>query len=65
MEPEALTQQDKVKRGAQDSWQYFRYMVDFVGFTEEDVRAIRDDIHRMLEMVVKPVAGSPGSLSEY
>jgi len=33
--------------------------------TEEDVRAIRDDIHRMLEMVVKPVAGSPGSLSEY
>lgn len=24
--------------------------------TEEDVRAIRDDIHRMLEMVLKPVA---------
>ena len=41
MEPEALTQQDKVKRGAQDSWKYFRYMVDFVGFTEEDTRAIK------------------------
>jgi nitrite reductase/ring-hydroxylating ferredoxin subunit len=42
MEPETLTQQDKVKRGSQDSWQYFRYMVDFVGFTAEDARAVKE-----------------------
>ena len=42
MEPEALTQQEKVKRGAQDSGQYFRYMMDFVGFTEVDAQAVRE-----------------------
>ena len=33
---------DKIKRGAEDSGRYFRYMADFVGFTEADAEAIKD-----------------------
>ena len=37
-----LTQDDKIKRGAEDSGQYFRYMAEFVGFTEQDAGAIHE-----------------------
>jgi nitrite reductase/ring-hydroxylating ferredoxin subunit len=36
------TQEEKIKRGAEDSWTYFKYMTEFVGFTEEDAQAIHD-----------------------
>ncbi len=42
MAAENLTQQEKTQRGAQDSGQYFRYMMDFVHFTEDDARAVRE-----------------------
>lgn len=42
MEPQNLTQAEKVKRGAEDAGQYFRYMVEFVGFKAEDAEAIRE-----------------------
>lgn len=34
--------QERFKRGAADAGQYFRYMADFVGFTEADAQAIRE-----------------------
>jgi hypothetical protein len=34
--------QERFKRGAADAGQYFRYMSDFVGFTEQDAQAIRE-----------------------
>lgn len=37
-----MTQEDKIKRGAPDSGQYFRQMMDFVGFTRQDAAAIRE-----------------------
>jgi nitrite reductase/ring-hydroxylating ferredoxin subunit len=37
-----LTQDEKIKRGAEDSGRYFRYMTEFVGFTPQDARAIRE-----------------------
>ena len=39
---ENLTQDEKTSRGAEDAGQYFRYMMDFVGFTAEDALAIRE-----------------------
>lgn len=36
-----LSQDDKIRRGAADSGRYFRHMLDFVGFTPEDARSIR------------------------
>jgi nitrite reductase/ring-hydroxylating ferredoxin subunit len=42
MEPQNLTQAEKIKRGAEDAGAYFRYMVDFVGFKPEDAEAIRE-----------------------
>lgn len=42
MEPQNLTQAEKVKRGAEDAGQYFRYMMEFVGFKPEDAEAIRE-----------------------
>lgn len=42
MEPQNLTQAEKIKRGAEDAGLYFRYMVEFVGFTPEDAEAIRE-----------------------
>ena len=36
-----LTQEEKIKRGAEDSGRYFRHMMEFVGFTPADARAIR------------------------
>ena len=37
-----LTQEDKIKRGAEDSGAYFRYMAEYVGFGEAEVEAIRE-----------------------
>lgn len=37
-----LSQDDKIKRGAEDSWRYFKYMSEYVGFTSEDAQAIRE-----------------------
>ncbi len=37
-----LSQKDKIRRGSEDSWKYFRYMTDFVGFTAEDAATIRE-----------------------
>jgi nitrite reductase/ring-hydroxylating ferredoxin subunit len=42
MEPQNLTQAEKIKRGAEDAGQYFRYMVEFVGFKPEDAEAIQE-----------------------
>jgi nitrite reductase (NADH) small subunit len=39
---QALSLNDKIKRGAEDSGRYFKYMADFVGFTEEDAQAIKE-----------------------
>jgi nitrite reductase/ring-hydroxylating ferredoxin subunit len=40
MDPQ-ISQEEKIKRGADDSGQYFRYMMEFVGFTPEDGAAIK------------------------
>jgi nitrite reductase/ring-hydroxylating ferredoxin subunit len=40
--PSVLTREDKIKIGREDSYQYFRYMSGFVGFTQDDADAIRD-----------------------
>jgi len=37
-----LTQDDKTKQGAEDSGRYFRYMAEFVGFTQVDADAIHE-----------------------
>lgn len=37
-----LTQDDKIKQGAEDSGRYFRYMAEFVGFTQADADAIHE-----------------------
>jgi nitrite reductase/ring-hydroxylating ferredoxin subunit len=37
-----LSQDEKIKRGAEDSGRYFRYMAEYVGFTDEDARAIHE-----------------------
>lgn len=37
-----LTQEDKVQRGAEDAWDYFRHMMEFVGFTPADSAVIRE-----------------------
>ena len=37
-----LTQDDKIKQGAEDSGRYFRYMAEFVGFTQADAEAIHE-----------------------
>ena len=37
-----LTQDDKTKQGAEDSGRYFRYMAEFVGFTQADADAINE-----------------------
>jgi len=37
-----LSKQEKIQRGAEDAGNYFRVMSDFVGFTEEDARFIRE-----------------------
>jgi hypothetical protein len=38
----SLSKQEKIQRGAEDAGRYFRYMSDFVGFTAEDAKAIRE-----------------------
>ncbi len=38
----SLNLNDKIKRGAEDSGRYFRYMAEFVGFTQVDADAIRE-----------------------
>ena len=42
MSTNPMTQAQKTERGAEDSGKYFRYMVDFVGFTPDDARAIKE-----------------------
>jgi nitrite reductase/ring-hydroxylating ferredoxin subunit len=42
MSTNPMTQEQKTSHGAEDSGKYFRYMVDFVGFTPEDARAIKE-----------------------
>jgi nitrite reductase/ring-hydroxylating ferredoxin subunit len=37
-----LSKQEKIQRGAEDAGHYFRYMSEFIGFTEEDAKAIRE-----------------------
>jgi hypothetical protein len=37
-----LSQDEKIQRGAGDSGQYFRYMMEFVGFTPAEADAIRE-----------------------
>lgn len=37
-----ISQEDKIRRGAEDSGRYFRHMMEFVGFTPEDARSIRE-----------------------
>ncbi len=39
---QALSQDEKIKRGAEDSGQYFKYMSEYVGFTAEDAQAIHE-----------------------
>ncbi len=39
---QSLSLNDKIKRGAEDSGRYFRYMAEFVGFTQADADAIRE-----------------------
>ena len=38
----SMTQREKTQRGAEDAGRYFRYMTEFVGFTSEDAKAIRE-----------------------
>lgn len=45
------------KRGAEDSGKYFRYMAEFVGFTEEDVQAIRQS-KPLLEKYLPEIVGA-------
>lgn len=40
MEP-AMSRAEKTKRGAEDAGRYFRYMADFIGFSQEDAEVIR------------------------
>jgi nitrite reductase/ring-hydroxylating ferredoxin subunit len=37
-----LSQEEKVRRGAENAGKYFRYMMDFVGFGADEARAIKD-----------------------
>lgn len=39
---QSLSLTDKIQRGAEDSGRYFRYMAEFVGFTQADAEAIRE-----------------------
>jgi hypothetical protein len=38
----SITEREKIQRGAEDAGRYFRYMTEFVGFTSEDAKAIRE-----------------------
>ncbi len=42
MNEHTLSQEDKIKRGAEDAWEYFRHMMEFVGFTSVDSAVIRE-----------------------
>ncbi len=37
-----LSKQEKIRRGAEDAGRYFRNMSEFIGFTEEDAKTIRE-----------------------
>jgi nitrite reductase/ring-hydroxylating ferredoxin subunit len=37
-----LSREEKIKRGAEDAGRYFRYMAEFVGFTQDDTNAIQE-----------------------
>jgi nitrite reductase/ring-hydroxylating ferredoxin subunit len=37
-----LSKQEKIRRGAEDAGRYFRHMSEFIGFKEEDAKAIRE-----------------------
>jgi nitrite reductase/ring-hydroxylating ferredoxin subunit/hemoglobin-like flavoprotein len=49
--------QQPVKRGAEDSGRYFRYMAEFVGFTEDDVRTIQQT-RSLLERHLPEIVGA-------
>ncbi len=51
------TEQPVTKRGAEDSGKYFRYMAEFVGFTEEDVQAIQQT-RPLLEKHLPEIVGA-------
>ena len=34
----SLSMDAKIKRGSEDAWDYFKYMADFVGFTQKTRR---------------------------
>ncbi len=36
-----MSLEEKIQRGQADAGNYFRYMLEFVGFTQEDGRTIR------------------------
>jgi nitrite reductase/ring-hydroxylating ferredoxin subunit len=52
----ALTQEEKIKRGAEDSGRYFRYMAEYVGFSESDARAIRESA-LIIEKYIPDIVG--------
>ena len=37
-----LSREEKIKRGSEDAGRYFRYMAEFVGFTQADSESIRE-----------------------
>ncbi len=54
---EQLSTQERFKRGAADAGRFFDYMADFVGFTEEDVAAIRETRFIIEKYIPSIVAG--------
>jgi nitrite reductase/ring-hydroxylating ferredoxin subunit len=37
-----LSREEKIKRGAEDAGRYFRYIAEFVGFTQDDANTIKE-----------------------
>lgn len=61
----SITQPDKIKRGAEDSGQYFRYIREFVGFSEADEQAIRESRLIIEKHLPSIVAGFYSHLLRY
>lgn len=61
----SLSQEEKIKRGAEDSGPYFRYMTEFVGFTEEDAATIRESALIIEKHLPEIVAGFYDHLLRY
>jgi nitrite reductase/ring-hydroxylating ferredoxin subunit len=50
----SMSLNDKIKRGAEDSGRYFRYMAEFVGFTQADADAINES-HLIIEKYIPDI----------